>query len=152
IFMRWAPGYTEFPGPDGAWGVKGVDDDGDGIVDNVTEAGWPGSDDIVPPGRRQARKTPDPFDHMRVDPRVDTIGGLPKYSPNNGHSSADTSNLNDTFALFPLIYSTGRDKTNGLELVTGYPTFSYAITTSLNSISPPNDPYYSWVDTTTNNL
>lgn len=32
-------------GPDGAWGRSGVDDDGDGTTDNITERGWPGSDD-----------------------------------------------------------------------------------------------------------
>jgi hypothetical protein len=35
------------PGPDGAWGQVGLDDDGDGTVDNVTEAGWAGSDDLA---------------------------------------------------------------------------------------------------------
>jgi hypothetical protein len=34
-------------GPDGQWGVAGVDDDGDGQIDNATEAGWPGSDDAA---------------------------------------------------------------------------------------------------------
>jgi hypothetical protein len=35
-------------GVDGQWGVAGVDDDGDGTIDNATEAGWPGSDDTLP--------------------------------------------------------------------------------------------------------
>lgn len=35
------PGY----GTDGQPGIAGVDDDGDGTVDNATERGWPGSDD-----------------------------------------------------------------------------------------------------------
>ncbi len=39
-------------GPDGKWGVAGVDDDGSGTVDDATplppfEPGWPGSDDIM---------------------------------------------------------------------------------------------------------
>ncbi len=34
-------------GPDGAWGVAGTDDDSDGTDDNITEAGWSGSDDEV---------------------------------------------------------------------------------------------------------
>lgn len=37
------------PGPDGQWGVAGVDDDGDGTTDEVNgagERGWPGSDDF----------------------------------------------------------------------------------------------------------
>jgi hypothetical protein len=33
------------PGPDGAWGGLNVDDDNDGITDNMTEAGWPTTDD-----------------------------------------------------------------------------------------------------------
>jgi len=36
------------PGPDGSWGVAGMDDDGDGTMDNESEALWPGSDDIGP--------------------------------------------------------------------------------------------------------
>lgn len=32
-------------GPDGKAGLPGVDDDGDGTVDNDTERGWPGSDE-----------------------------------------------------------------------------------------------------------
>lgn len=37
--------YT--PGPDAQWGVAGNDDDGDGTVDNRTEAGFSGSDDVL---------------------------------------------------------------------------------------------------------
>ncbi|OYP32178.1 hypothetical protein CGZ80_20495 [Rhodopirellula sp. MGV] len=33
------------PGPDGLPGVAYVDDDGDGVVDNASEYGWPSSDD-----------------------------------------------------------------------------------------------------------
>ena len=33
-------------GADGAWGAALVDDDSDGITDNITEAGWPGTDDL----------------------------------------------------------------------------------------------------------
>ena len=32
-------------GPDGAWGIAGQDDDGDGVIDNQAEMGAPGSDD-----------------------------------------------------------------------------------------------------------
>lgn len=32
-------------GPDGAWGIKGVDDDGNGTPDDISERGAPGSDD-----------------------------------------------------------------------------------------------------------
>jgi len=34
-------------GADGEWGVAGVDDDGNGIQGDLSEAGWPGSDDMV---------------------------------------------------------------------------------------------------------
>lgn len=33
-------------GADGAWGAASMDDDGDGTTDNITEAGWPGTDDL----------------------------------------------------------------------------------------------------------
>lgn len=33
-------------GLDGGWGVVGVDDDGNGLVDDVGERGWSGSDDL----------------------------------------------------------------------------------------------------------
>lgn len=35
------------PGRDGGWGTAGFDDDVDSTTDNVTEAGWPASDDIA---------------------------------------------------------------------------------------------------------
>jgi hypothetical protein len=34
-------------GVDNGWGVQGVDDDGNGVTDDVSEAGWPGSDDTA---------------------------------------------------------------------------------------------------------
>ncbi len=37
------------PGPDGAWGNAGMDDDGNGIRDDWREAGWSGSDDVPHP-------------------------------------------------------------------------------------------------------
>ncbi|MCO6456735.1 MAG: hypothetical protein J5I93_15660 [Pirellulaceae bacterium] len=42
------------PGADGEPGRAGVDDDGDSLVDNNSELGWPGSDDIV--GQRLAER------------------------------------------------------------------------------------------------
>ncbi len=36
-------------GIDGDWGVSGVDDDGNGVQDDVSEAGWFGSDDLTQP-------------------------------------------------------------------------------------------------------
>ena len=41
------PNYTGYYyGADGQWGVAGVDDDGNGIVDDIHELGFPGSDDL----------------------------------------------------------------------------------------------------------
>ena len=94
-FLRWAPGFSEMPGPDGGWGVTGVDDDGDGVTDNSTEAAWPGSDDIASPSLLQTRNVhvaPDPFDPLRLDSRW-----------------TDPTPGNEPFALYPLIFSAGED-------------------------------------------
>ena len=100
-FVRWPAGYSEHPGPlstspNGEWGAAGVDDDSDGIDDNPSEAGWPGSDDILPPPTPQTRnfkKAPDPFDPLKVDGRY--------RLPNN---------FITPFALYPLVYSPGPDE------------------------------------------
>ncbi len=55
--------------------------------------------DLQNPSRRE----PDPFDPLRVDPR---------WENNDGHRSEDE--LDDPFALYPLIYSAGRDKQYGV--------------------------------------
>ena len=55
--------------------------------------------DLQDPSRRE----PDPFDPLRVDPRWE----------NNDDSNPNTK-LDDPFALFPLIYSGGRDKQFGV--------------------------------------
>jgi prepilin-type N-terminal cleavage/methylation domain-containing protein len=81
-FLRWAPGYSENAGPDGQWGVSGSDDDGNGTADDLPEAGYPTSDDVVPP-TLQSRKERDPYDPLRLVP--------------------------GSFALKPLIVSPGRD-------------------------------------------
>lgn len=39
----WDPGASL--GPDGAYGIAGINDDGLGAVDDAAELGWPGSDD-----------------------------------------------------------------------------------------------------------
>ncbi len=49
------------------------------------------------------RREPDPFDPLRVDPRWE----------NNDDTDPNTK-LDDPFALFPLIYSAGRDKKYGV--------------------------------------
>lgn len=89
-FLRWAPGFATNPGPDGGWGVFNVDDDNDGTVDNLGEVGWPGSDDASDIQSRNASSSPDPFDPLRVDGRA-------------------------TYALFPLIFSAGKDGNYGVE-------------------------------------
>lgn len=48
LFDPGAP-IRALPGPDGAWGVAGVDDDGNGTVDDPSEAGM-GDDEVVRPG------------------------------------------------------------------------------------------------------
>lgn len=44
------PLVPPFPGPDNNWGFQGVDDNNNGVVDDVSEAMWFGSDDV---GMRQ---------------------------------------------------------------------------------------------------
>lgn len=85
-FVRWPAGYSEHPGPDGVWGNTG----------DPSDAGAPGSDDILPPPTPQTRnykKAPDPFDPLKVDGRYRLPN--PFIVP---------------FALKPLIYSPGPDK------------------------------------------
>jgi prepilin-type N-terminal cleavage/methylation domain-containing protein len=91
-FLRWAPGYRL---------------------------------DATPPAlTTQARSpsAPDPFDPVRVDPKVD-----PKLN---------TDPSDDTFALKPLIFSSGPDKEAGVTVSGG--AFSY---TGSSATSPVNDPY-----------
>ncbi len=38
---------TANDGADGQPGVLGIDDDGNGVVDDITERGWPGADDVI---------------------------------------------------------------------------------------------------------
>jgi hypothetical protein len=38
--------YEPAPGADGQWGIAGIDDNGNGTVDDIGEAMWPGSDDF----------------------------------------------------------------------------------------------------------
>jgi prepilin-type N-terminal cleavage/methylation domain-containing protein len=115
-FLRWPAGFTEHPGNDGQWGVAGRDDDGNGTVDDLEEAGWPGSDDHNPQSMqtRNYNKSPDPFDPLKVDPRW-------------------ASGVVKPYALHPLIFSAGRDK---LYDITVENSLAYYQTT------PPNDPYY----------
>ena len=138
-FLRWAPGYCQHAGPDGAWGVAGTDDDGDGLTDNATEAGWQGSDDATDPDTprpvtKQSRNYahfPDQFDPVKADPRW-----------------ASTAALNKPFILYPLIFSAGRDK--GYDVSTrivdmdNNRDFRYSQTATYPPAGSrlPNDPYF----------
>jgi hypothetical protein len=145
-FLRWAPGYAQQPGLDGAWGVSGTDDDGNGTTDDVFEAGWPGSDDIaaspVTPQTRIAVKhptrtdipfAPDPYDPVRTDPRW---------------SDADTASA--PYALKPLIFSAGLDRSYDVSTVledhdaSPPKEFRYSQTANYSVVGsrPPNDPYF----------
>jgi hypothetical protein len=112
-FIRWPAGYAENVGPDGAWGRAGVDDDGDGVTDNITEAGWPGSDDFTPvlvtlittPRTIQTKnylRAPDPFDPVKVH----------AVDPLNPTTLATLFGTNYTpgYDLHPLIVCAGPDK------------------------------------------
>jgi len=116
LFLRWAPGYVSQPGPDGAWGIAGTDDDGNGTTDDISEAGF--GDDVVPQTMQTQNYliAPDPFDPIKCDPRW-TNSNIP-IKP---------------YALYPLIASAGRDKIHDIN-VEG--SLVYAATT------PANDPYF----------
>jgi prepilin-type N-terminal cleavage/methylation domain-containing protein len=121
-FIRWPAGYAENPGPDGQWGKAGFDDDGDGIIDNITEAGWiaapsaPASDDFTPvqntlmtsPRTIQTKnylRAPDPFDPVKVhaiDPLNPTIAATSPTLFGNSYTPG--------YNLHPLIVSAGPDK------------------------------------------
>ncbi|MEE2686471.1 MAG: prepilin-type N-terminal cleavage/methylation domain-containing protein [Planctomycetota bacterium] len=85
-FLRWAPGFSISPGQDKMWGHAGVDDDGNGTTDDLSERGWVGSDDLAVSQRNIpfGNKAPDPFDLLDADTR-------------------------NTFALHPLVFSAGPD-------------------------------------------
>ena len=132
-----------------------ADTDGDGMKELLD--GWgeplvylrwaPGfrSDAETPAVTHQTATTPDPFDPNKVDPRVCSSDGLPNYR--GGSYTRDTDPTNDTFALTPLILSTGRDRQNGIQLLPAYPTFKYSDFTTYAvgtpaTLPPPNDPYW----------
>ena len=128
-FLRWAPGYRAYPGPDQQWGSAGVDDDGNGIVDDSAEADWPGTDDVASPSNLQsgnAYMAPDFMDPLKLD-----------YRWNDGDP------FNDPFTLYPLIFSGGRDKQYDITTDTTAAPFHYAATTDTMTGNPyPNDPYF----------
>lgn len=87
-FLRWAPGFRNDPGGDLQWGVAGVDDDGNGTIDDYSELGLDSSD--VVRLTMQRPDLPDRFDPLRLQ-----TGG---------------------FDLHPLIFSGGPDKS--LDMIT----------------------------------
>ena len=124
-FLRWAPGYRTLPGPDGAWGDSGTDDDGNGTTDDYSEAGQ--ADDVVPQ-TMQTLVVRDPFDPVREDARADFAL---------------------SFALRPLIFSAGRDKNYDVvaDLIINGGALRYAFPASppfpTGTGPSPNDPYIS---------
>ncbi len=126
-FLRWPAGYVEQTGPDGAWGVAGVDDDGLNGADDLGEAGWPGSDDIVLTTQsRVYAKAPDPFDPVRV------------HAGSTSPTTLFGTTYTPGYALHPLIYSAGRDKQ--FDIVTDIPSSSYHYSPPPASNNFPN-PY-----------
>jgi len=134
-FLRWAPGFATTAGPDNefangpnpGWGVANKDDDGDGVIDNIEEIGWTGSDDRSELQDRNSEASPDNFDPLRRDPRWE--------NPNVFHSP---------FMLYPLIFSAGPDGIYDIATednrgtLLGYPFTMHPF----NSSKPyPNDPY-----------
>ncbi|MHB9067080.1 MAG: type II secretion system protein [Pirellulaceae bacterium] len=84
------------------------DTDGDGMPEILDPWGRPiyflrWAPGYVSDLQDPARREPDPFDPLRVDPRWE----------NNVDANPDTK-LDDPFALFPLIYSGGRDRQFGV--------------------------------------
>jgi hypothetical protein len=104
--------------------VANLDDDNNGTVDDLSEAGYPGSDDHVPLTMQTGLATvaPDPFDPLKADYRW-----------------ASATSFLKPYALFPLIVSAGRDKEYDIAmklLDASGNEFRYVAT------MPPNDPYY----------
>jgi hypothetical protein len=144
-FLRWAPGYSQHPGPDGGWGISGTDDDGNTVNDDIFEAGWPGSDDVAAspttlqtriavqhPTRTDVSFAPDPYDPVRVDPRVCKVALSGPFFSLPG-TPINIATDDDTFALKPLIFSAGIDGTYDVNTQGGLVA---------NTMDPPNDPYY----------
>jgi prepilin-type N-terminal cleavage/methylation domain-containing protein len=127
-FLRWPAGYAEQPGKDGAWGQATKDDDGQNGIDDPGEAGWAGSDDLTVNTiqTRNYLKAPDPFDPGRVDPRWQATG-LITYP----------------YAIYPLIFSAGPDKSFDINLATAVVYSATASSSTKTLAVPPSDPYFS---------
>jgi prepilin-type N-terminal cleavage/methylation domain-containing protein len=108
-FVRWPAGYAEQVGPDGAWGTITKDDDGNGTVDDIWEAGWLTSDDNLPiPGSlvgpaptlqtKNFYKAPDPYDPVKV------------HAGSTNPQTLFGTNYTPGYSLYPLVVSAGPNK------------------------------------------
>ena len=110
--------------------IGDIDSDGmpeilDGWGEPIHFIRWPAGyrSDATPPALTHIRRDiPDPFDPLKVDPRVDP--------------SVDNDPSNDTYYVSPLVFSSGSDNEAGV-VVTGA-AFSYAAS---SPTSPANDPF-----------
>jgi hypothetical protein len=102
-------GYAPVPldkGPDGNWGINNFDDDNNGTTDDISEQGWPGSDDPW-----QIRLMP--FEGMTQDAAGGWTGDTPAAGDEfviNGRTFAGTGfgYDPDTFTQFQLLNATSR--------------------------------------------
>lgn len=111
-FIRWPAGFFVHPGKDEEWGGNGIDDDVNSTVDDFSEAGWTGSDDIpsytnlqrilldANDPSRVAVEVRDPFDPLRVDSRA----SVPMFS------KPSVSQYYFNFLMYPLVFSSGPDE------------------------------------------
>ncbi len=118
-FLRWAPGYFASPGPDGNWGIAGVDDDSNSTVDDISEALSTGSDDML------------------------TVSDLQKRDPLNSHDPFDPLRIfADGFSLYPLIFSAGPDGRYDISNGDGANPLSYTTGPTSSNGFFPNNPYH----------
>jgi prepilin-type N-terminal cleavage/methylation domain-containing protein len=136
-FVRWPAGYAEQLGADGSWGKVGIDDDGNGTIDDIWEAGWPFTDDTLPDNNYMASvptmqtknylKAPDPFDPVKVH------AGSASPGPITLFGTAYTPG----YALFPLIVSAGPDKTYDIVIDSSAGGFHYSPAPAANNYPNP---------------
>jgi len=98
----WDP--AAWVGPDLGWGFAGIDDDNNGTVDDVSEAGWPGSDDgdfrdIGHGGatgfyNATPMNVPVVMKYAGILPTTTSLAGLTAYTYPNTIYSNPASNLN----------------------------------------------------------
>jgi prepilin-type N-terminal cleavage/methylation domain-containing protein len=103
-FIRWPAGYV-VEGLDSAYGVAFVDDDGNGVADDASEAGWIGSDDarVLTMQTKNFSLAPDPFDPVKVH-------AVPPGTPPPAPLTLFGTPFTPGYLLHPLIVSAGRDR------------------------------------------